>query len=191
MTDDRPIADGIVENGPDGSTQIRFVRRLGHPIERIWAALTDPDELRKWWGEVDLELTEGGVFALRWLNTDEDSNTATLDGAITKIDPPRFLEISAAWGSTGSDEPGTRTTLTWELEPDGDQTLLRFTNTVDAPTQDLRTAAGWHLHLDALATVLAGGEVDIAHPDDIFEPISQAYTEKYGPPADKDGPSAD
>jgi hypothetical protein len=28
MTEDRPVADGIVEKGPDGSTQVRFVRRL-------------------------------------------------------------------------------------------------------------------------------------------------------------------
>jgi uncharacterized protein YndB with AHSA1/START domain len=184
MTEDRPIADGIVENGPNGSTQVHFSRRLRHPIHRVWAALTDPDELRKWWGEVELELTEGGAFRLRWRNTDDDGNVATLDGAITKIDPPWFLEISADWGSTGSDEPGARTTLTWELEPDGDQTLLRFTNTVDAPAQDVSTAAGWHMHLDALATVLAGGEVDLAHPETIFEPIHQAYAEKYSSSTD-------
>ena len=79
-------------------------------------------------------------------------------------------------------QPGTRAHLTWELEPDGDHTLLHFTNKLDAPTQDVRTAAGWHLHLDALATVLAGGEVDIAHPDDLFAPLQQAYSEKYGAP---------
>jgi uncharacterized protein YndB with AHSA1/START domain len=190
MTDDRPVADGIVEKAPDGSTQVRFVRRLPHPVERVWAALTDPAELRMWWGATDLDLVDGGRFGLRWLNTDEHGNVATLDGTITKLDPPRLLEISAAWGFTGSDTPGTQTTLTWELDPDGDQTLLRFTNTVAAPTQpastegptsaDTRTAAGWHLHLDALATILAGGEVDIAHPEPLVEPIHQAYAEKYG-----------
>jgi uncharacterized protein YndB with AHSA1/START domain len=126
MTDNRPVADGIVEKGPDGSTQVRFVRRLPHPIDRVWAALTDPAELRGWWGDADLDLADGGRFALRWFNTDEDGNVATLDGAITKLDPPRLLEISAAWGSTGSNDPGAPTTLTWELDRDGDQTLLRF-----------------------------------------------------------------
>jgi hypothetical protein len=56
--------------------------------------------------------------------------------------------------------------------------VLHFTNTVAAPA-DLRAAAGWHLHLDALATVLAGDEVDIAHPDPLFAPLQQAYAEKY------------
>lgn len=178
MTEDRPVADGIVEKRPDGSTQVRFVRRLPHPIARVWAALTDPAELRRWWGDADLDLADGGRFALRWFNTDDDGNVATLDGAITKLDPPRSLEITADWAMTGSPDPGAPTTLTWELEPDGDHTVLHFTNTVAAPAGP-RTAAGWHLHLDALAAVLAGGEVDIAHPDPLFAPLQRAYEEKY------------
>lgn len=188
---DLPIADGIVEKEPDGSTQIRFVRRLSHPVERVWEALTEPAELRKWWGDARLDLVDGGRFALRWLNTDEDGNTATLDGGISKLDPPHLLEISATWGSTAPNAPATHTTLTWELAPEGDHTLLRFTNTISAPTpdgadttdtaEDTTTAAGWHLHLDALDAILSGAEVDLAHPEPRFEPIHQAYTERYGP----------
>jgi hypothetical protein len=94
--------------------------------------------------------------------------------------PPRLLEISAAWGSTAAGQPGTRTQLAWELGPDGDHTLLHFTSKVEAPDQDVPAAAGWHLHPDALATILAGGGVDIAHPEHRFAPIHQAYAEKYG-----------
>jgi uncharacterized protein YndB with AHSA1/START domain len=180
MSADLPTADGTVEKAPDGSTTVRFDRRLRHPIERVWQALTDPDELRRWWGDTKLEPVEGGPFQLRWRNTDDNGNVATLDGTITRIDPPRLLEISADWGSTAPDQPPTRTHLTWQLEPDGDHTLLRFTNKVEAPAPDARTAAGWHLHLDALAAVLSGDDVDIAHPDDLFAPLQEAYTEKYG-----------
>jgi uncharacterized protein YndB with AHSA1/START domain len=196
MTEDRPVADGIVEKRPDGSTQVRFVRRLPHPIARVWAALTDPAELGRWWGDADLDLADGGRFALRWFNADDDGNVATLDGAITELDPPRLLEISAAWGSTGSGDPGAPTALTWELGPDGDHTLLRFTNTVTQPTgapgpgdptaADTSTAAGWHMHLDALATILSGGEFDLAHPEPLYEPVHQASTEKYGPPPEEE-----
>jgi hypothetical protein len=82
-------------------------------------------------------------------------------------------------GAISKLDPGAPTTLTWELDPDGDHTLLHFTNTVSEPVDDT-TAAGWHLHLDALATILSGGQVGIAHPDPIFEPIHEAYTEKHG-----------
>jgi activator of Hsp90 ATPase-like protein len=72
MTDDRPAADGTIEQSPDGSTTVRFDRRLRHPIERVWQALTDPDELRRWWGDTKLDPVEGGLFQLRWRNTDEN-----------------------------------------------------------------------------------------------------------------------
>jgi uncharacterized protein YndB with AHSA1/START domain len=192
-TAERPTADGTVEKEPDGSITIRFDRRLRHPIERVWQALTDPDELRSWWGDTKLELVKGGPFQLRWRNTDEHGDVATLDGTITSIDPPRLLEISADWGTAATGQPGTRTHLTWELEPDGDHTLLHFTNKVEAPAREVTTAAGWHLHLDALATILSGGEVDIAHPEDLFAPIHQAYTDRYGPgpePGDNATPQA-
>ena len=42
----------------------------------------------------------------------------------------------------------------------------------------------WSERLDALATILSGGQVDIAHPDPIFEPIHRAYTGRYGTPDD-------
>ena len=149
-TVERPTADGTVEKEPDGSTTIRFDRRLRHPIERVWQALTDPDELRSWWGDTKLELVKGGPFQLRWRNTDEHGDVATLDGTITSIDPPRLLEIAADWGTTATGQPGTRTHLTWELEPDGDHNLHHIKNTVEAPAQDVTTAAVWHLHRDAL-----------------------------------------
>jgi uncharacterized protein YndB with AHSA1/START domain len=116
MTAERPTPDGTVEKEPDGSTTVRFDRRLRHPTERVWQALTDPDELRRWWGDTKLELVEGGPFQLRWRNTDENGDVATLDGTITSIDPPCRLEISADWGSTAAGQPGTRTHLTSELE---------------------------------------------------------------------------
>ena len=64
---------------------------------------------------------------------------------------------------------------------------------MEAPAREVTTAAGWHLHLDALATILSGGEVDIAHPEDLFAPIHQAYTDRYGPgpePGDNATPQA-
>jgi hypothetical protein len=52
--------------------------------------------------------------------------------------------------------------LRFELTPDGDETVLRFTSTLDLP-DDYRTKvlAGWHFHLDALARALDGGSTDL------------------------------
>jgi uncharacterized protein YndB with AHSA1/START domain len=50
----------------DGTYVLRFERRLGHPIEKAWKALTEPDLLAEWLAEADLELLEGGQVGLRW-----------------------------------------------------------------------------------------------------------------------------
>lgn len=47
-----PLADGALEIR-EGRHVVRFQRHLAHPIERVWAALTEPDELIGWWGAAD------------------------------------------------------------------------------------------------------------------------------------------
>ncbi len=39
------LADGVLETRDDGRQVIRFERRIGHPIERVWDALTRPEEM--------------------------------------------------------------------------------------------------------------------------------------------------
>src|SRR5436190_1999209 len=107
----------------DGRQEIRFERRLAHPVERVWAAITDPCELRAWWGDADVDLAEGGEFVMRWLNVDEDGNGAVMHATITRFEPPRLLE-------TSGDMHGV---LRWELKPDGDGTRLTFTSTLELP----------------------------------------------------------
>ena len=33
----------------DGSYVLRYERQLRHPIEKVWAALTDPAQIEEWW----------------------------------------------------------------------------------------------------------------------------------------------
>jgi uncharacterized protein YndB with AHSA1/START domain len=181
MTPEQTIADGVVTQDDAGLSVIHFERRLGHPVDRVWAALTEPDELIKWWGEAAVELTEGGAFKLRWLNTDDEGNAVKLDARITELEPPRVLEIAGAWyteSPAGERTEETEPSLRWELEPDGDSTVLRFWNRLEL-TEEERTLvpAGWHFHLDALATALDGGTVDLADPAG-WEPIHEEYAKR-------------
>lgn len=150
-----PAADGMLVVGPDGCV-IRFVRHLAHPVERVWAAITDPEQVRAWLGELTVDLVEGGDLVLRWLNTDESGNHAVLTGTITRLDPPFLLEYAG-------DIHGT---LRWELAPDGAGTRLMFSATGELPEEyRSRNLAGWHWHLDALARALDGVREDWAHWD--------------------------
>jgi uncharacterized protein YndB with AHSA1/START domain len=160
------LADGVLERAGDRHA-IRFQRHLAYPIERVWAALTDPAELLGWWGEAELDLVEGGQFTLRWLNADEHGNRFVMHATITRLEPPYLLE-------TEGDAHGT---LRWELRPEAGGTLLIFSSTLVLPEEyQTKTLAGWHYHLNALAATLAGQTVDLVHlPNDRWEQIHEQY----------------
>ena len=67
--------------------------------------------------------------------------------------------------------------LRWELEDaGGDATVLRFSCSVELPDGAItRTAAGWHMHLDALESVLDGDSVDLVDPEPLWIPIHERY----------------
>jgi uncharacterized protein YndB with AHSA1/START domain len=159
--------DGVVEHHEDGLVTLRFQRRLDHPVDRVWAALTEPDELAGWLAEADLELVEGGSIELRWRNEltrelveeydikgfegRDPEQGSVARGRITRLDPPRMIEYD-------TDAHGV---MRWELEVDDGGCLLSFSSTVEIP-EEMRTQvlAGWHSHLDWLEDALAGHPID-------------------------------
>jgi uncharacterized protein YndB with AHSA1/START domain len=161
---------------------LRYERRIDHPIEDVWSALTEPDELIAWWGEAQVDLVEGGDFNLRWLNIDEEGNGSALQARITELDVPRLLELTGAWGSQRPDwgagedlEDPVSVVLRWELDPGDAATTLRFECVGELPEDYVTmTLAGWHWHIDALVDALDGKKADLANPEG-WEPIHERY----------------
>ena len=155
---------------------LRYERRLEQPVERVWAALTEPGEMRGWLAAAEeLDLREGGTITLRWLNIPDDTQEWAEKGVEipedhdisapvrgTQLDPPRLIEYD-------TDQMGV---MRWELRDEGGACALTFTNTIELPdgSPPEQTLAGWHIHLDHLEDVLAGQEIDWAN-----------WTEKYMP----------
>ena len=46
----------------DGAGVVRIEDRYNTDIDDLWSAVTDPDRLARWFGEVDGELSKGGEF---------------------------------------------------------------------------------------------------------------------------------
>lgn len=163
-------SDGVLEQRDDGRSVIRFQRRLEHPVERVWAALTQPEELVAWLAEAEVELVEGGRFDLRWLNTDDQNNQAVRHATITRLEPPHLLE-------TSGDVHGV---LRWELRADRAGTLLTFSSTLALPDEyRAKVLAGWAVHLDFLADALEGRPVDWRNwPIDRWEAHHRRYLER-------------
>jgi uncharacterized protein YndB with AHSA1/START domain len=154
---------GTIETQPDGRYVLRYERRLRHPIDKVWAALTDPEQIEEWWARAEVELTQNGRARLEWLNGD-----AVAEGRISRLEPPRTIEFD-------TDLHGR---LLWELQPDDDGTRLTLTVTAAIPDDHLASVrAGWHVHIDFLEDALDGRPVDWPNwPQDRW----QVHFERYG-----------
>ncbi|HEU4724114.1 MAG TPA: SRPBCC domain-containing protein [Candidatus Eisenbacteria bacterium] len=96
----------------------RCHRGLRPPPLDVWRYLSRPELLRRWLGEVDLELAIGGEFALHAWNGD------VVRGQVLQADPPSALAFTWKPHATGAesrvsirlqgDGPGTRITVRHE-----------------------------------------------------------------------------
>jgi uncharacterized protein YndB with AHSA1/START domain len=140
---------GTVHQRPD-DYQLRFARHFPQPIERVWAALTTPTQLAKWFAPGEMTLTLGGAVHLAF--TDGEG---VIDGEITALAPPQLLEFT--WTDHGKDLGVVR----WELAAENDGTALVLIHTISDATRDfgLPALAGWHMMLGRLEALLDGQPV--------------------------------
>src|SRR5262245_33481822 len=123
---------------------VHFERRLPHPRERVWRAITHPDDLAAWFPDT-IEGKFGPGAEVRFPKFAEMGLPDT--GKVTEYEPPRLLAYS--WGTS---------TLRFELEAEGDGCLLVFTDTLPRE-ESAKNAAGWEVCLDRLeARLAAAGE---------------------------------
>ena len=145
---------------------LRFERRLAHPIEKVWRAVSEPSELAHWF-PCSVEADELRVGAALRFVFPEEVGGMTMDGEVTALEPPRLLAFT--WGE---DE------LRFELEPHGDGgTLLRFSDVIAEQDKAARDAAGWDVCLARLDQRLAG---ETAEPPE-WRPFYEEY-ERLGFP---------
>jgi uncharacterized protein YndB with AHSA1/START domain len=127
---------------------IAFERRLGHPVEAVWAALTDPEELAAWLGPGTVEPRTGGQVSIRTGPGDRPERQRMISGRVLAWDPPRVLEHE--WIQPGLDISVVR----YELEADAGGTILRLTHRRSVAPGATGGRAGWHAYLDRLAAHL-------------------------------------
>jgi uncharacterized protein YndB with AHSA1/START domain len=121
--------------------------------ETVWELLVDPDQAIRWMGQVaTLDVRPGGGYRVEVI----PGHTAS--GEFVEVDPPRRLVHTWGWEGESGVPPGS-STIEYELVPDGDGTLLRFTHR-DLPSSEAAEshAHGWDHYLGRLETVASGGD---------------------------------
>jgi len=139
--------------------EIRILRLLPGPIERVWAYLTEPDKRAQWFAGGPMELKPGGAMTLifRHANLAPDETPpeeyrtyhdpgASMDGRVLRCEPPHLLAYTF----------GDDSEVTFELTPQGEQVrllLIHRSKPEDYPyLSDF--ASGWHNHTDHLLALL-------------------------------------
>ncbi len=134
-----------------------LTRRIAHPREHVWAALTERDRLAQW-GPVaaDRDLDRTGPVGMTERETPGAIRT---EAEVLAVDPPAVLEYT--WGAD---------VLRWELADDSDGTTLVLRHRFADRSAAASYAAGWHICLDALASLLAGWPGRPRRPSSAAEP---------------------
>lgn len=140
----------------DDVTVLELERRVAAPPATVYAYLTQGDLWARWQGvAASLDPRPGGLFRL------EMPTGQTARGQFVELVQDQRVTFTWGWIDHPGLPPGS-TTVTIELLPDGDGTVIRLTH-ADLPTPEVGLhRSGWEHYLPRLATVAAGGD---AGPD--------------------------
>lgn len=130
----------------DGSGVVRMEDRVDANIDEVWSALTDPQRLARWYGEVAGNLRPGGEFHRRVFASGAEGR-----GRVEMCEPPRRLLVTM--------DPGLEEkVIEVILAAEGAQTIL-VAEERGMPVNLLAAyGAGVQIHVEDLAAHLAGRE---------------------------------
>lgn len=131
----------------DGSGVVRLEDRFDNGIEDLWSALTDPDRLARWLGEVEGELRPGGRFRAHFFASGREGT-----GRVEVCEPSHHLLIS----TQSADQPAGVVEMT--LTADGSQTILVIEDRGVPLDHIAAYGAGDQIHVEDLAAYLSGRE---------------------------------
>ena len=128
--------------GTDGLV-LRLERALPAARAAVYRALTDPEELGKWWGPrgftapiVEFEPRVGGSYRIAM--QPPDGELFHLSGEFRDVDPPARLAYTFRWNPPDPDDRETVVTLSFEDR--GEETLVHMSQA------EFATEARYALH---------------------------------------------
>jgi uncharacterized protein YndB with AHSA1/START domain len=164
---------GTLERAGDFSV-LRFERRLAHPRQRVWQALTEDADLAAWF-PTTIEGPRLAGAPLRF--SFRQSEGEPFDGEMLACVPPSLMELR--WADD---------VLHFELEPDGPTgCILRLRVTFPEHGKGARDGAGWHVCLERLVLCVGGDEL-VGDPAERWRVVHRGYVEHFGSEASAIGP---
>jgi uncharacterized protein YndB with AHSA1/START domain len=116
------------------------------PVERVFQALTNPEQRMKWWGaegrfqvkQFESDLRPGGKWSMRGIGMGD--RPFIVRGEYRQIEPPTLLVFT--WLPDWYENP-TETLVQWELKESDGVTLVRLTHSGLTSEGDRTSHRGW------------------------------------------------
>jgi uncharacterized protein YndB with AHSA1/START domain len=165
---------GTIEQVDDGRWRLRFTRTLAHPQAKVWRAVTEPEQLARWFPTtIEGERAAGAELTFAF---PDDVPAEAIDGQMIAYEPESLIEFR--WGPD---------VVRIELRSVAGGTELTLLDTLGERGKAARDGAGWHTCLDALEAALAGDEQPRAQMN-AWADVHPHYVESFGPEAATIGP---
>lgn len=153
--------------------ELHLERTYPAPVDAVWRAWTEEDQLRSWWGpekttvaECEVDLRVGGRLYIVTVAGEEMGRYAgtrwPMDATFTDVEEGRRLVYDARSWTEGEEDTATIVhTNEVTLTPDGDGTAVALHVTITEIGPKAKMAAfgmrwGYKAQLDKLAGLLAG-----------------------------------
>ena len=136
----------------DGEGIVRMENRFDTDIDELWSAVTDPDRLARWYGEVDCELSKEGEFRVHIALAGERT------GRVEACEPPRRLLLTMRDPDPQPGQP-EQTLLEAQLIPEGTGTRLVWEERGMPVILLAAYGAGIQIHVEHLADYISGREL--------------------------------
>lgn len=162
MLGSNPANQGTFEVSTPSDGEIRLTRLFDAPRELVFQAMTRPEHVRRWWGQLgegysvpvcEIDLRPGGRW--RFVNR-HPRGEAAFHGKFREIDPPARLVYTEIF----EEFPDSVSVVTAEFAEEGGKT--RLTATVRYPSAEVRDlvlgtgmARGAGISYDRLEDLLA------------------------------------
>lgn len=140
----------------DDRPSLTLVRRYEVPVERVWAAWTEPDKLMRWFGpdegpvnEAEVDARPGGRFRIAFRTEDGERHVCLGEYQ----DVVRHERLSFSWEWITMPERRSRIELTFREVEGATELTLHHGQFLDEPARDSHRD-GWTGALDKLERLL-------------------------------------
>lgn len=159
-----PRPTGRLEDRDFGEAVV-LERSFRAPVTDVWAAVTEPERLRRWIGEWTGDPSTGHVV-FRMTAEGEDAGPEPV--TIHECSPPHLLRVTCSTGDGA-----------WHLElrlvEAGGLTTLTFAQSTAGEVPLDSVGPGWEYYLDRLAADLGGADVSAVDWDRDYYPVMQEH----------------